>query len=72
MRKIKEMSEVSIPKGYEKESGREVCDDHYNEQVRRNRKITGGNTDLGMFDAEGQGEIPEGGFIPRNNVRERL
>lgn len=60
MRKIKEMSDASVPKGYTEEDAKSVCDEHYRQKQDRLDRI------------EGYSENTHGGFIPRNNVRERL
>lgn len=71
MRKIKEMSDISVPKGFDKEDGMSVCRDQYRQQMDRHHRITGGDAALSMFDAYSSATPVTGGFIPRNNVRER-
>lgn len=51
-------------KGYEKLDGKEECEEAYREKMDRNRRIQG-------YDENYQ-ENYLGGFIPRNNVKDRL
>lgn len=72
MRKIKEMADVSVPKGFTVEDGKSVCRDEYKQKMERNLRVTGNDVELNMFEPYSEAKEPEGGFIQRNNVRERL
>lgn len=54
---------MSEEKGYEVLDGKKVCEEHYKEEQERLMRIKG----YGRYDGD---EID--GFIPRNNVMERL
>jgi hypothetical protein len=57
-------------KGYEKLNATEVCDEQYKQKRQRLNRVEGyGNHDY--YGSE-SGEVIEGGFIRRNNVREQL
>lgn len=55
--------------GYEVMDAKAECDDQYREKSRRNARIMGYGD---FYNVSESGETPEGGFIPRNNVKERL
>lgn len=57
--------------GYEVLDAKAECDREYREKMKRNHRVNGNDESLGMFDAYSEAEPTPGGFIPRNNVRER-
>lgn len=71
MRKLKEMSESVSEMKVEKQSFNP--DNAARTQGReRISTITGGDTDLNMFQDDTKPSHPGGGFIGRNNVRDRI
>lgn len=58
------MNDPKVPKDYEKVDANEECRRQYKEKEDRFNRIDGGD--------DGYGEVPEGGFIHRNNVYDRI